>query len=160
MQPALVRTVTESVRVPVLPAVKMMFLVPAPEVMVPFEMPQVYVAPDPAFGTDAALPVLPTSTAEGAEMVASGLALSVNVFVEESLPQGPVAVRTNVLEDDAEIVVVPVEGRLPETPGMETFVTSPATAHASVTDAEVPHAEDGVTVNEVTCGATHAVSTS
>src|ERR1044072_2443671 len=56
VQPLEFVTVTCSVSVPIAPAVKVMLLVPVPPVMVPLVIDQVYVAPAPAWGTDATPP--------------------------------------------------------------------------------------------------------
>ena len=87
LQPADVVTVTLRVSVPAAPAVKVMLLVPAPAVIVPLPMVHAYVAPTPAFATDATLPVEPDGTLTGAVMVAFGLGLMVTfaVFVAEQL---------------------------------------------------------------------------
>lgn len=76
LHPAADVTVTLSVVVPAAPAVNVIAREPAPEVIVPFTMVQVYVAPAPASGVDAARPAEPTQAASGAVRVASGNALT------------------------------------------------------------------------------------
>jgi hypothetical protein len=94
-QPADVVTVTCSVSVPAAPAVNVMFDVPVPAVIVPLVMDQLYVAPAPAFATDALLPVEPATTLDGAVIVAFGFGLIVTVVVaEEALLQLPLVTTT------------------------------------------------------------------
>src|ERR1051325_8542546 len=69
-------TVTLSVSVPAGPAWKVMERVPAPAVIAPPEMDQLYVAPLPASATEA-VPLAPEVSVDGAVMVASGTALIV-----------------------------------------------------------------------------------
>lgn len=71
-QPVALVTVTPSATVPLAPAVKVTDLVLPPAVIVPFVIVQAYVAPAPASATDAALPVEPAHTADGAVIVATG----------------------------------------------------------------------------------------
>ncbi len=71
LQPALVTTTVRPTD-PLGPAVNLIVRVPAPEVIVPFVIDQEYVAPDPAFGTAAVLPVEFAHTDAAAEMTAEG----------------------------------------------------------------------------------------
>jgi hypothetical protein len=94
-QPAEVVTVTCSVSVPGAPAVNVMLDVPVPAVIVPLVIDQLYVAPAPAFATDALLPVEPATTLDGAVIVAFGFGLIVTVVVaEEALLQLPLVTTT------------------------------------------------------------------
>src|SRR5262245_46323084 len=79
LQPAALVTTTRSVAVPlVLAAVQVMFVLEAPEVIVPAPlMVQAYVAPTPASGTDAVLPVELTQAVLAAVIVALGSGLTV-----------------------------------------------------------------------------------
>ena len=54
------------------PAVNWMLRVPAPDVTVPLEIDQVYVAPFPALGTEAEFPATPAQRAAGAVIAAEG----------------------------------------------------------------------------------------
>jgi hypothetical protein len=65
-------TVTSSITDPDGPAENVMFLVPAPPVIVPFVIDQLYVAPKPAPGTEALLPPELAQTEEGAVITADG----------------------------------------------------------------------------------------
>jgi len=71
-QPAPFVTVTESWTGPIAPAVHVIALVPDPAVIVPFVIVQAYVAPAPALGTEAALPVDAGQTLAGAVIIAVG----------------------------------------------------------------------------------------
>src|SRR5438045_9706256 len=81
-QPADVVTVTLRDSVPTAPAVKLIFEVPLPPVIVPFVIPQLYVAPAPAFATEALLPELVAIDA-GVVIVALGNGLIVTVLTED-----------------------------------------------------------------------------
>src|SRR3954452_2216617 len=64
--------------------------VPAPPVMEPLEIDQLYVAPAPAFGTDALFPVETEQTIADAVIVADGIGLKTTVVDACALlPQGP-----------------------------------------------------------------------
>ncbi len=107
--PAAVVTVTVSCTGPVAAASNAIAAVPVPPVIVPFVIPQVYVAPAPASGTLAACPVVLAQTAEGAVMAAEGTGFTVT-FVDPFAEQpaavatvtvsctGPVAAASNVID--------------------------------------------------------------
>src|SRR3954453_7982762 len=64
--------------------------VPAPPVMEPFEMDQLYVAPAPAVGTDAVFPAETEQTIADAVIVADGIGLKTTVVDACALlPHGP-----------------------------------------------------------------------
>lgn len=64
--------------------------VPAPPVMLPLAIDHVYVAPAPAFGTDALLPAVVAQTPAGVVIVADGTALNTTVVDACALPpHGP-----------------------------------------------------------------------
>src|SRR3954451_21608820 len=64
--------------------------VPAPAVMEPFEIDQLYVAPAPAVGTDALLPAETEQTIADAVIVADGIGLKTTVVDACALlPHGP-----------------------------------------------------------------------
>src|SRR6185436_538786 len=64
-----------------LPALNVTFGVPAPAVMVPFVMLQVYLAPVPASATEAGFPVEPCTTLVGALMLDEGSGFATTVAV-------------------------------------------------------------------------------
>jgi hypothetical protein len=84
LHPAFV-TVTPRVIGPGAVAPKLMFAVPAPEVMVPFVSVQAYVAPAPALGTDP-LFAAPMQIDAGAEMTAEGVRFTVTTALPEPAP--------------------------------------------------------------------------
>jgi hypothetical protein len=64
--------------------------VPSPPVMLPLVMDQAYVAPAPAFGTDALLPAETAQTFAGVVIVADGIGLKTTVVDDCALPpHGP-----------------------------------------------------------------------
>jgi D-arabinose 5-phosphate isomerase GutQ len=119
-QPAAVCTVTERPTEPLAPALKVMVAVPVPLVMVPLVIPQEYVAPAPAFGTDAVCPDELAQTDDGAVIVASGsgsIVTLVELLVEQPAevwtvterPTGPEAEALKVMvEVPAPAVMVPL----------------------------------------------------
>ena len=86
VQPAGLVTVTLMLTDPDVPAVKVIFGVPVPEAIVPFEMDQLYVAPTPPFGTDA-VSVAPAQIGDGASvMKADGSGLTLMVADPDAVP--------------------------------------------------------------------------
>jgi hypothetical protein len=83
-QPLLFVTVMATVTVPDVPAVYAILLVPAPVVIVPLVTLHEYVAPVPAFGMDAALPVELEQTELAVVIVASGNALMVTDALDDA----------------------------------------------------------------------------
>ena len=81
LQPPLCATVTPSITDPEAPAENVMLRVPAPAVIVPFPIVQVYVAPTPASGTEAPCPLELEQTEEGAVIVELGDALTTAVVI-------------------------------------------------------------------------------
>jgi hypothetical protein len=71
-------TVTESWSDPLVPGLKVIDRVPAPPVIVPFVIDQLYVAPGPASGTEAESPDEPVQAADGA-LIADERAATVTV---------------------------------------------------------------------------------
>ena len=96
LQPLLALTVSLSVSVPGPAAVKVTLLVPEPAVIVPPVMLQAYVAPAPAFATEAALPVEPLTMLAGAVMFALGVGLTVTTVVADGALVQPPAVTVTV----------------------------------------------------------------
>lgn len=90
-------SVTVAVRptAPEAPAVKVIDVVPAPVVIVPFVIDQEYAAPAPALGTDAVFPDEPAQTAAGAVIVAEGVGVTVTTALPDDVP-GQVASETAV----------------------------------------------------------------
>jgi len=80
-QPVVSVTVTLNCTNPVAPARNVMLLVPAPDVIVPLVIPQAYVAPAPADGTEAFRPPAFGHAAEGAVIAAEGTGLTATVVV-------------------------------------------------------------------------------
>ncbi len=78
-------TVTERSIAPGESVLKVMLDVPAPESIVPPWIPHAYVAPAPAFGTDA-LFAAPTQTAAGALIAADGVGFTVIVALPVGVP--------------------------------------------------------------------------
>jgi hypothetical protein len=74
-------TVTSSVTDPDGPAENVMFLVPAPPVIVPFSIDQVYVAPGPASGTEAPFPPELGQTDAGAVISDDGTVLTTALVI-------------------------------------------------------------------------------
>jgi hypothetical protein len=67
-----------------------MLAVPAPAVIEPFTIDQLYVAPAPAFGTEALLPAVVAQTVAEAVIVADGIGLMTTVVEACALPpHGP-----------------------------------------------------------------------
>ena len=81
LQPPLCATVTPSITHPEAPARNVMLRVPAPLVIVPFPIVQVYVAPTPASGTEAPCPLELEQTEEGAVIVEPGDALTTALVI-------------------------------------------------------------------------------
>lgn len=100
VHPLAFRTVTPRVSVPRLPAVYRMLAVPAPDVIVPLLMVQVYVAPEPALGTEAELFLEPFRTLAAAVMVAEGSARMATFAL-------PLAVQPAAVETVTEMVAEP-----------------------------------------------------
>ena len=69
-----------------MPTEKTMAFVPAPDVIAPFVIVQAYVAPAPAFGTEAARPVAFWQVAAGAVIVAEGTGFTVTVALPLPAP--------------------------------------------------------------------------
>jgi len=87
VQPADDVTVTLSDTAPEEPAVNVIFFVPAPDVIVPFTIDQIYVAPPPAFGTEALLPAEFAHADTGAVMTAEGIGSTLTFALPEELPE-------------------------------------------------------------------------
>jgi len=85
LQLALV-TITLRPTGPLEPAVNLIDRVPAPSVIVPFVIDQAYVAPVPAFGTEAELPVESAHTAAGAVITAEGAGFTLTVALPDEVP--------------------------------------------------------------------------
>jgi len=86
VQPAGLVTVTLMFTDPDAPAVKVIFGVPAPETIAPFETDQLYVAPTPPLGTDAE-PVAPAQIGDGASVItADGSGLTLMVAEPDAVP--------------------------------------------------------------------------
>ena len=75
-------TTTETFNWPMYPAEKMIEGVPLPEVIVPFEIDQAYVAPGPASGTEATKPGVFGQADGGAVMAADGTGRTTTLVVE------------------------------------------------------------------------------
>jgi hypothetical protein len=84
-QPAF-ETVTDRSTVPLAPALNVIVRVPAPFVIVPFVIDQLYVAPDPASGPEAVSPVAALHADDGAVMTAEGVATTVTVALPVAVP--------------------------------------------------------------------------
>jgi hypothetical protein len=97
LQPDGFVTVTASPTTPDAPAVNVIVGPVAPAVMVPFVIVHAYVAPAPALGTDAVLPVETIHTAAGAVIAAEGVGFTVTTALPEAVP-GPLASETFVTE--------------------------------------------------------------
>src|SRR5947207_6600821 len=74
---------------PLTPAVKVMFVVPCPAVMVPFTMAQVYVATPPMAPTEAWLPVEPAQTPGGRVIGRIAGGGGMQMMVKEARPEKP-----------------------------------------------------------------------
>ena len=90
-------TVTLSDTAPEDPAVNLIAFVLAPDVIVPFVIDQEYATPDPALGTDAALPVEFPHTDAGAVMTVEGSGFTLTVALPEDVPE-QAASETDVTE--------------------------------------------------------------
>ena len=88
-QPLALVTVTFNETLPVAPAEKVIARVLEPAVIVPLVIDQEYVAPEPASGTEAVLPVEFGQTEEGAVTVEEGTAFTVAVVVAGADAQPP-----------------------------------------------------------------------
>lgn len=139
-QPAPLTTVTPSATVPEGPALNVTFREPAPPVIVPFVIVQVYVAPAPASSTEAAFPTEDAQTEDGAVMVADGRPLTATlVEPPEAHPAEVVTVTVSPTEPEAgELNVI---ARVPA----PAVIVPPVMAHAYVapapasgTDATLP----------------------
>jgi hypothetical protein len=93
--PACDVTVTVKPREPGEPAVKLTALPVVAPLKVPLVMPQTYVAPTPALGTDA-LPGAPDPMVAAVVMVALGMGLTATVVVAEALLGQPLVVTVTV----------------------------------------------------------------
>lgn len=97
-QPLLFLTVALSIAALAAPAVHVRLRVPCPAVIVPPVMLHVYIAPAPASGTEAVLPVAFAHTTDGAVIVASGLGLTVIVALPDEEPLAKFASEIAVTE--------------------------------------------------------------
>src|SRR5205823_5206520 len=95
LQPAVVVTVTWSVSVPTMPAVKLMLLVPLPLLIVPLVIDHAYVAPTPALATEAVLEVVDIIE-PGAVIAAFGFGLTVTTVDADGLLVQPDVVTVTV----------------------------------------------------------------
>jgi len=95
-------TVTLSCTEPLEPAENAIEEVPAPDVIVPLVIPQLYAAPAPAEGTEAALPEENGQTEEAAEIAAEGSARTTASVVAGGDWQ-PLTVAVTLYVPDAEV---------------------------------------------------------
>jgi hypothetical protein len=102
-------TVTFNVTIPDAPAMKVMLRVPAPPVIAPFPIDQVYVAPTPASGTEAPWPPELEQTEEGAVIVESGDVVTMALVIA-AVDTQPAIVAVTLYEPDAASVAEAMDG--------------------------------------------------
>jgi hypothetical protein len=86
VQPPGTDTVARRTSGPACPAEKTMLRLPCPDVRTPFAIVQAYVAPGPASGTDATIPVVPGATGLGTSIAADVAGPGGTVTVAEPMP--------------------------------------------------------------------------
>src|SRR5512143_316729 len=136
-------TVTSSCAGDAVPTEKTMAFVPAPDVIVPFAIVQEYVAPAPAFGTEAARPLAFWQAAAGAAIVAEGTGVTVTVAPPVPAPTqfaSATVVTEYVVVDDGETDRVAGLDAIPlcTKPSAQFSVQGPVPVRATESGAELP----------------------